>query len=69
MGGPGSGRKHDPARWRKAVELRARGVSLPEIGLRLGMTHQGIAHILRHSRPAAALPATAPDQGRGRRRC
>jgi hypothetical protein len=32
MGGPGSGRKRDPARWRKAVDLRTRGLSLPPIG-------------------------------------
>jgi transcriptional regulator with XRE-family HTH domain len=57
MGGPGSGRKHDPTRWRKAVELRARGLSLPQIGRRFGITHQGVRHILRRSGPAAALPS------------
>jgi hypothetical protein len=39
------------------VVVRARGLSLPQIGRRLGMTHQGIAHIPRNSRPAAARPA------------
>jgi transcriptional regulator with XRE-family HTH domain len=45
------------ARWRKAAELRARGLSLPEIARRLGITHQAVAHILRRSGPTAALPA------------
>jgi hypothetical protein len=57
MGGPGSGRKHDPVRWRKATELRARGLSLPQISRKLGMTHQGVRDIIRRSGPAAALPA------------
>jgi transcriptional regulator with XRE-family HTH domain len=57
MGGPGSGRKRDPARWRKAAALRARGLSLSQIGRRLGITHQGVRHIIRRSGPAAALPA------------
>jgi transcriptional regulator with XRE-family HTH domain len=56
MGGPGSGRKRHPARWRKAAALRARGLSLPQIGRRLGITHQGVRHILRRIGPAAALP-------------
>jgi transcriptional regulator with XRE-family HTH domain len=57
MGGPGSGRRRDPAWWRKAVDLRARGLSLPEISRRLGITHQGVRRILRRSGPAARLPA------------
>jgi transcriptional regulator with XRE-family HTH domain len=57
MGGFGSGRRRDAARWRKAVELRARGLALSEIGRRLGISHEGARQIIRRSGPEAALPA------------
>jgi transcriptional regulator with XRE-family HTH domain len=47
MGGPGSGRKRNLARWRKAANLRSRGLSLPQIGRRLGVSHQAVLAMLR----------------------
>jgi transcriptional regulator with XRE-family HTH domain len=49
MGGKGSGRKVDSARQRKAVQLRARGLTLADIGRRLGTSRQGAAYILAHT--------------------
>jgi hypothetical protein len=46
MGGPGSGRRTDPARQRKAEALRARGSTFQEIGRRLGVTAQGVRYML-----------------------
>ena len=46
MGGPGSGRRADAARRRKAEWLRARGLTLKEIGRRLGVTAQGVRYML-----------------------
>jgi hypothetical protein len=53
MGGPGSGRRANPQRRRRAVELRARGLTLAEIGRRLGMTPEGV----RLALAACGLPA------------
>jgi transcriptional regulator with XRE-family HTH domain len=55
MGGPGSGRRPNLTRWRKAVQLRARGLSLAAIGRQLGLTRQGAAYILANK--ARRLPA------------
>jgi DNA-binding transcriptional regulator YiaG len=46
MGGSGSGRTTDPARRRKAERWRARGLTFKEIGLRLGLTAQGVRYML-----------------------
>jgi DNA-binding XRE family transcriptional regulator len=42
-----AGRKPNLERWRQAEELRAAGLSLPEIGRRLGCTHQAVVSMLR----------------------
>jgi transcriptional regulator with XRE-family HTH domain len=47
MGGPGSG-NHKPGRRRKAAELRARGLTLAEIGRKLGCTKQAVHYLLDH---------------------
>jgi HTH-type transcriptional regulator/antitoxin HipB len=49
MGGPDSGRRAYSARRRQAERLRARGLSLPEIGRRLGVSHQAVGGMLRGS--------------------
>jgi transcriptional regulator with XRE-family HTH domain len=46
MGGQGSGRRTDPARRRRAEQLRARGLTFKEIGGRLGLTAQGLRYLL-----------------------
>jgi transcriptional regulator with XRE-family HTH domain len=52
MGGKGSG-NHKPKRKRKAAELQARGLSLAEIGRRLGVSKQAAHQLLgyRGTRP------------------
>jgi transcriptional regulator with XRE-family HTH domain len=45
-----AGRKPNLERWRQVEELRAAGLSLPEIGRRLGCTHQAVASVLRNIR-------------------
>jgi transcriptional regulator with XRE-family HTH domain len=42
-----SGRKPDLSRWRRAIDLRARGLTLSEIGRRLGLTKQGVSLALK----------------------
>jgi hypothetical protein len=46
MGGPGSGRRANPRRRRRVVELRAAGLTLAEIGRRVGMTREGVRQTL-----------------------
>jgi hypothetical protein len=57
MGGTSSGRMTAPARRRKAEALRERGLSIVEIGRRLGISHEGVSYILRRSGPGVTLPA------------
>jgi transcriptional regulator with XRE-family HTH domain len=65
MGGPGSGRRPNLARWRKAVQLRARGLTLAAIGRRLGLTRQGTAYILANTaRRLPRVPDRCGDCGR-----
>ena len=47
MGGPGSGPRPDPWRRRRVAELRARGLTLPEIGRRLGLSKQLVHYHVR----------------------
>jgi hypothetical protein len=46
MGGRGSGRRRDPEKLRRAVELRARGLTFAAIGARLGLTTEGVRLML-----------------------
>jgi hypothetical protein len=46
MGGRNGGRKRDPAAVRRAVELRAQGLSLATIAYRLAMSVSGVQRIL-----------------------
>jgi transcriptional regulator with XRE-family HTH domain len=48
MGGLGSGRRTDPARRRKAEALR-QGLTLAEIGRRLGVSRQNVWYLLHHA--------------------
>jgi transcriptional regulator with XRE-family HTH domain len=50
MGGPGSGRKPG-ARQRRAAALKARGLSLAEIGRALGVSKQAVHQLLGYSGP------------------
>jgi hypothetical protein len=43
---PPPGRKPDLERRRQAAELRAQGLTLAEVGRRLGITHQAARHLL-----------------------
>jgi hypothetical protein len=43
------GAKRDRGRRQRAAELRARGLTLKEIGKRLGITKQGAAFLLKGS--------------------
>jgi hypothetical protein len=46
-GGLGSGPRPDPWRRRRAAELRARGLTLAEIGRRLGLSRQLVHYYVR----------------------
>jgi transcriptional regulator len=46
MGHENSGRRPDEKRRRKVLELREQGLSMPEIGRRLGVTTQAVSIIL-----------------------
>jgi transcriptional regulator with XRE-family HTH domain len=50
------GRKPDQARRRQASELRRQGLTLAEIGRRLGITHQGVQAVLRPPRRRVLAP-------------
>jgi transcriptional regulator with XRE-family HTH domain len=61
MGGPGSGARPDAARRRQVGELRRQGLTLAEIGRRLGLSRQLVHHYLK---PPAASPAVpCPECG------
>jgi transcriptional regulator with XRE-family HTH domain len=47
MGGPGSGGTPDRRRQRQVAQLRARGLTLAEIGRRLGLSRQLVHHHLK----------------------
>jgi transcriptional regulator with XRE-family HTH domain len=47
MGGPGSGREPDRRKQRQVSELRAGGLTLAEIGRRLGLSRQLVHHHLK----------------------
>ena len=47
MGGPGSGPRPDAWRRRRVAELRARGLTLPEIGRRFGLSKQLVHYYVR----------------------
>jgi hypothetical protein len=79
MGGQGSGRKTNDARRRTMARLRDRGLSVAEIGRRLGVTKQNVSATLGRMGYADAAgartellfgPSTPPDVQRGdRARC
>ena len=61
MGGPGSGPRPDPWRRRRVAELRARGLTLPEIGRRFGLSKQLVHYYVRLAgAPPAGWRAAAP---------
>jgi transcriptional regulator with XRE-family HTH domain len=47
MGGPGSGREPDWHKQRQVSELRRKGLTLAEIGRRLGLSRQLVHHYLK----------------------
>jgi transcriptional regulator with XRE-family HTH domain len=49
MGGPNSGRRPDLGRRQRILRLRARGLTLAEIGRRLGITRQAVQVTLKGS--------------------
>jgi hypothetical protein len=57
MGGPGSGPRPDPWRRRRVAELRARGLTLAEIGQRLGLSRQLVHYYLRLAGWRVVAPA------------
>jgi hypothetical protein len=57
MGGKNSGRRPDLGRRRQAAELRAQGLSLAEVGRRLGVTKQAADQLLRPPRRTSACPS------------
>jgi hypothetical protein len=48
---PGRGRPRDLAQGRRAARLRARGLTLAQIGKRLDIAHQAVAHFLQDTPP------------------
>jgi transcriptional regulator with XRE-family HTH domain len=60
MGNANSGRRPNWRRWQQAAELRAQGLSLPEIGRRLGVTKQAVAHMLARLAECAGRPPCFP---------
>jgi hypothetical protein len=51
MGGPGGGGRPDRAKQRRVAELRTEGLTLAEIGRRLGLSRQ----LVYHHRKAAGM--------------
>jgi len=71
MGGPNSGRRPNLEHRRMAVELRSKGCTLKEIGLRLGITIEGVRRMLiacgqntRRLRPARFASGARWPNGR-----
>jgi transcriptional regulator with XRE-family HTH domain len=64
MGGPGSG-NHKPGRRRQAAKLRAQGLTLPEIGRRMGCSKQAVHYLLglRGPAPRPPKPVACPACG------
>jgi transcriptional regulator with XRE-family HTH domain len=56
MGGPGSGGKPDLAKQRRVSELRSQGLTLAEIGRRLGLSRQLVHHHLKGAGMAGRRP-------------
>jgi hypothetical protein len=64
MGGPGSGREPDWHNQRQVSQLRRQGLSLAEIGRRLGLSRQLVHH---HLKAADVTPRPRPARaGTGR---
>jgi DNA-binding XRE family transcriptional regulator len=53
MGGPSSGRRANPERRRRILELRASGLTVVQIARRVGVTHQSVQ---QHLKAAGATP-------------
>jgi len=65
MGGPGSGRKADPQRRRRAAELRSRGLTFDEVGRRLGVSREAARQmVLAVPPPCQSCGAPAPRRSR-----
>ncbi len=71
MGGPNSGRRPNLEHRRMAVELRSKGFTLKEIGVRLGVTIEGVrrmliacGHSTRRLRPAKSVRGMRWPSGR-----
>jgi transcriptional regulator with XRE-family HTH domain len=60
-----AGRKPNLERWRQVEELRAAGLSLPEIGRRLGCTHQAVASVLHNIQTTRARVRSVACAGCG----
>jgi transcriptional regulator with XRE-family HTH domain len=60
MGNANSGRRPDWRRWQQVAELRAQGLSLPEIGRRLGVSKQAVAHALARLKERGDRPPRFP---------
>jgi hypothetical protein len=58
MGNGNSGRKPNQDRRRQMAALRAQGITLEEIGRRLGVTRQAVFYTLRCMRTAGARGET-----------
>jgi transcriptional regulator with XRE-family HTH domain len=63
MGGKNSGRRPDLGRRRRAAELRARGLTLAEVGRRLGITREGARQVLLAPPPPPCASCAAPLPG------
>ena len=62
MGGPNSGRKPNHVRRRQAAALRAAGLTVKEVGLKLGVTKEAVRQLLL----ASGLPRRLPRDLRRR---
>lgn len=76
MGRGTYGRRPDAERRRRALDLRAQGLTFEEIGRRLGITHQGARHLVlaaagqRKAGPPMCVACAGPlPRGSRARRC